>query len=225
MNKPKLAVVSVPIGNQLDISLRAIANLKECDFVIGEEFTETSKFLKINSIKKEFELYNEHSTKEDLARLVAKIKTETLVCLISDSGTPTLEDPGQKFVSAAIRNGIEVDIIPGSSALLVALSLSGFSTSPFTFAGFLPRENETRLKSLKKFLSLNHTLVIYETPYRYKKVIVEISKIVNPKKKIFLGLNLTCPDQFVFRGEIKSALAILDKLPKAPPVIILSEEK
>ncbi|MCC6275303.1 MAG: 16S rRNA methyltransferase [Leptospiraceae bacterium] len=225
MKEGKLILLSIPIGNPKDITERSIQDLKECDFVIGEEFKETSKFLKQISIQKDFELFNEHSTNDDLLGLLERVKRSNKVCLISDSGTPTLEDPGQKFVEIALKNKIPVSADPGASALMVALSICGFPTSPFTFTGFLSRDNITRFKQLKKFFALNHTIAIYETPYRYKKVIQEISKILQPNRKIFLGLNLTCPDEFIFRGELKGILPILEKLPKSPPVIVISPEK
>ncbi|MBE7411064.1 MAG: 16S rRNA methyltransferase [Leptospiraceae bacterium] len=225
MTKKKLVLVSIPIGNPLDISARTVQELNECEFVIGEEYKETSKFLKQIGIEKKFELFNEHSTDDELFSLLEKVQNSKSVCLISDSGNPTLEDPGERFVKYAIQKNISISAIPGASALMVALSICGFSSSPFTFVGFLNRENEKRSQEIKKLLNIKHTIIFYETPYRYKKVIQEISKHLPPKREIFLGLNLTCEDEFIFRGKIKDILPKLEKLPKSLPVIVISLEK
>ena len=216
-----LYIISVPIGNDRDIAMNAIEKLQQADMVIGEEYKETSKLLKLNGIDKEFELLNEHSDDQEMNRLLELMKSKNLTCLISDAGTPGIEDPGSGLVNLAVRNGIEVKIVPGPSALTCALALCGFRISPFTFVGFLNREEDKRRNEINKYLALGHTIVLYETPYRYKKVIQEFGKLSKKNHRIFLGLNLTSEAEIQYRGTLKDILKHLDTFPKAPPVIVI----
>lgn len=216
-----LYIVSVPIGNNKDISMNAIEKLAMADLIIGEEHKETSKLLRLNGLEKPFELLNEHSTHEDIDELVKKIIDSRITCLVSDSGTPSIEDPGEALINICLRKGVELKIIPGATALASALSLSGFKVSPFTFVGFLDRDEKRRREELIKFFSYQHTLVFYETPYRYKKVIQEMAKISKRDYRIFLGLNLTADDEIQVRGTLKEVAKKMEHLPKAPPVIVV----
>lgn len=216
-----LYIISVPIGNERDIAMNAIEKLQQADLIIGEEFKETSKLLKLNGIDKEFELLNEHSDDTEMQRLLDLMLTKYMTCLISDAGTPGIEDPGSGLVNLAVRNGMEVKIVPGPSAITCALALCGFRISPFTFVGFLNREEEKRRLEIIKYLSYGHTIVLYETPYRYKKVIREIAKYSKKNYRIFLGLNLTAEDEVQYRGTLKEILPHLEGFPKAPPVIVI----
>jgi 16S rRNA (cytidine1402-2'-O)-methyltransferase len=220
--KPCLTLVCTPIGNFKDLSERGRQTIQSASLVIGEEFTNTSKLLKKLDTPQDFELLNEHSTTEDIRRLVTKIKSNSLTCLFSDGGTPLLEDPGLELVRECIKEGIEIKVAPGASAFLIALLLSGFSTSPFTFIGFLPRESGERIERMKRFLSLKHTLILYETPYRYKKAFREILPLLKKETRVFLGLNLTGEDEVIFRGNCGDLLKKLEDLPKANPVLVLS---
>lgn len=217
-----LYLVSTPIGNLQDITLRAIEVLKNSELIIGEEFKTTSKFLKQYGIQRNFEVLNEHTTEAELEVLLQKVQTLEFVSLISDAGTPLFEDPGYSFLEKCIQKNIKVRALPGANALITALVLSGFPVTPFTFWGFLPREKEERKKALQKQLHYKHTLVWYETPYRYKAVIEDLAKFISKDKKIFIALNLTMKEEFQFRGTISELLNNLNALPKAEPVIILN---
>lgn len=217
-----LFIVSTPIGNPKDISIRALEVLRNSDLIIGEEWKTTSKFLKSQGIEADFEILNEHTTSEELEKLFQKLKSKSNVTFISDCGTPILEDPGNQLINKCLRDNIVVQAVPGANALITALVLSGFPVSPFTFFGFLPREKEERKLTLQKQIQLKHTLVWYETPYRYKAVVEDLGKIISKDKKIFLGLNLTMENEIQFRGSLKDLLEKLDTLPKAEPVIILN---
>lgn len=217
-----LYLVSTPIGNFQDISLRALEVLKKSELIIGEEFKTTSKFLKEYGIQQNFEILNEHTKETELEVLFQKVQTLECVSLISDAGTPLLEDPGHSFLNKCIQKNITVRALPGANALISALVLSGFTISPFTFWGFLPREKEERKKALQKQLQYKHTLVWYETPYRYKTVLHDLAGVISKDKKIFLALNLTMENEIHFRGKISELLNKLDSFPKAEPVIVLN---
>jgi 16S rRNA (cytidine1402-2'-O)-methyltransferase len=221
-----LYLTSVPIGNSGDLSPRCLETIQTADLIIGEEFKTTSKLLKYCSTQnKDFELLNEHTDIQSLEALLQKVKSKEKTCLFSDSGTPLLADPGQDLVKRAIQEGISIKVIPGPSAFLVALLLSGLSTSPFTFIGFLPRESVDRLKTIKKYMSYGHTLVLYETPYRYKKSFREILEIFPKNTKVFLGLDLTCEGEIQFRGTKEEFLQRIEGFPKGNPVLVISAQQ
>lgn len=216
-----LFLVSLPIGNPGDITERAVDCLLAADLIIGEEFKETSRLLKRIGKEQKFELLNEHSSEAELQDLFKKVQHSHSACLISDMGTPVLEDPGLGLVKMCLKHKVPVKAIPGANAVVTALVLSGLPSVPFSFLGFLPREKEQRRPAIKKALSLKHTLVFYETPYRYKKVIREFSEFLSKEKRVYLGLNLTTREEVQFHGSFGNLLSILDSLPKAPPVLII----
>lgn len=224
-SKPLVEIVSLPIGNDGDISSRALVSLQDADILVGEESKFLSSFLKRNQIPRKFHIFNEHSTEQDLRELIAEMLTAKRIAIVSDSGLPNLEDPGRKLIPAILDGGkFRVVCIPGASSVTAGLALAGFSTRPFLFLGLLPRDREERKKEIQKFLPMNITLVILETPYRYKKLIQDLALVMGKKNKrrVFLGLHLTHPEEeFTFRGHIKDLLPLLEGLPKAPPILVV----
>lgn len=237
---PKISIISLPIGNLRDISLRALDTLKEVKLIIAEEERNITTFLKKLSLPlPEIIIWNEHSSPEDLEGIFQTIQSKGSVAIVSDSGLPNLEDPGKTLIpyildriewmdtSGKSHNHWKIEFLPGASSLDAGLALSGFSTRPFQFLGLLPRERKERIQQLKKYLSLGITTILLETPYRYKEVIRDIANVLgnNSQRRIFLGLNLTCNDEYIFRGSINNLLKILYSLPKALPVIVIEESK
>lgn len=219
---PTLYLTSVPIGNQGDMSQRALETIQKADLLIGEEFKTTSKLLKFAGVSSsEFELLNEHSDKETLDSLLEKIKSKSNTCLFSDAGTPLLADPGQNLVKRAIQEGITIRVLPGASAFLVALILSGLPSSPFTFLGFLPRESMDRMRDMRRYLNYRHTLILYETPYRFKKAFLEILDLFPKKTPTFLGLDLTMEHEIQFRGSREELQKRMEGFPKGNPVLVI----
>ncbi|AOP34551.1 16S rRNA methyltransferase [Leptospira tipperaryensis] len=226
--KGVLVLVSVSLGNPDDITQRAKELLEHSDILIGEESRTTSTLLKSLSVRKEFLLCNEHSTPEDIRSLGEKVIGADLTVLISDAGTPGIEDPGRELVQEVLRRGGTVQSAPGAIAFGAALSISGFKISPFTFCGFLSRESPERRKELGRYLKFGHTLVFYETPYRYKAVLHDLDfalKEAKEDRNVFLCLDLTLESEFQFRGKLSELLKILDSLPKGNPVIVVSQKK
>lgn len=169
----KLYVVGTPIGNLGDITLRAIDSFKECDFVICEDTRVTGKLLKHLEIEKKMISLNAFSEKKNLNSLIEKIKEVEKVCLVSDAGTPGISDPGTRLVSLAREHGIEIEIVPGVSALTSALSGSGFDTSRFTFLGFLPKK-KGRKTLFEEMVKIENTIIFYESPHRILKTLEEL---------------------------------------------------
>ncbi|TGL75286.1 16S rRNA (cytidine(1402)-2'-O)-methyltransferase [Leptospira yasudae] len=226
--KGTLILVSVSLGNPGDLTQRAKDLLAHSDILIGEESRTTSTLLKSVGAQKEFLLCNEHTTPEQIKELGDQVMGANLSVLISDAGTPGIEDPGRELVQEVLRRGGTVRSAPGPIAFGAALSISGFKISPFTFCGFLSRESADRKNELSRYLKPGHTIVFYETPYRYKAVLHDLDfvlKETGEERNVFLCLDLTLDSEFQFRGKLGDLLKLLDTLPKGNPVIVVSQRK
>ena len=159
-------VVATPIGNLGDITLRALDALKAADLIACEDTRTTAKLLNHFGITTRTQAYHEHNEAAATAQLLAKLQAGAKIALVSDAGTPLLSDPGARLVSAAVAAGIHVIPLPGASALLAALTMSGMPSDQFYFAGFLPQKNKPREALLASIKTLPATLVFYEAPHR-----------------------------------------------------------
>ncbi|WP_073024072.1 16S rRNA (cytidine(1402)-2'-O)-methyltransferase [Lutispora thermophila] len=161
-----LYLVATPIGNLEDITLRAIRILKEVDIIAAEDTRQTAKLLNHYDIKKPMISYHEHNKKakgEEIIRLIMEGKS---IALVSDAGMPCVSDPGEDLVRLCIERGIQVVPIPGPSASLTALAISGLSTSRFAFEGFLPVKGKERKERLNRLSKEERTIILYEAPHR-----------------------------------------------------------
>jgi 16S rRNA (cytidine1402-2'-O)-methyltransferase len=170
----KLYVVATPIGNRDDITLRALKILKVVDFVAAEDTRHTGRFLKHHEIKSKLISYHEHNEKERTPVLIERLKAGASVALVSNAGTPALSDPGYHLIKSAIESNIKVTPIPGVSAAIAALSVSGLPTDSFVFIGFPPKKKAKRLKLFDKLATGSRTLIFYESPRRILKLVEEI---------------------------------------------------
>ncbi len=202
----RLILIPTPIGNLEDITLRALNTLKSCDFVLAED-TRTSSFLfkhyDIRVPLKPFHKFNEHKVLEGL---LGQIEASEKVGLISDAGTPGISDPGFLLVRACIERGIEVECLPGPSAVLPALVVSGFPTDRFVFEGFLPHKKGRRTAWLR-LKDEERTIVLYESPYRLEKALSEICEFLNPRRKVAVCRELSKKFEEIKRGEAAEVLA------------------
>lgn len=205
----KLYVVGTPIGNLSDITLRAIETLKECDFIICEDTRVTGKLLKHLEIEKKMISLNAFSEKKNLDSLISKIKEVEKVCLVSDAGTPGISDPGTRLVSFAREEGIEIEIVPGVSALTSALSGSGFDTSKFTFLGFLPKKKGRRTL-FEEMSKIENTIVFYESPHRILKTLEELCVL---ERKIGIYKEITKIHEQFIEGYPSEVLAFFKENP------------
>lgn len=167
----KLYLVSTPIGNLEDITLRAISILKQVDLIACEDTRTTKKLLSKYNIKNELTSYHEHNESEKSFQLIDKLKDGQNIALVSDAGTPTISDPGYKFIKEAVQENIEVISIPGPSAVLSALTLSGLPTDSFTFFGFFPKNKNKGKELLNDLKFFSQTLVFYESSKRLLKTL------------------------------------------------------
>ncbi|HOJ36630.1 MAG TPA: 16S rRNA (cytidine(1402)-2'-O)-methyltransferase [Ignavibacteriales bacterium] len=196
----KLLIVSTPIGNLRDITLRALDVLQEADFIICEDTRVSSNLLKIYDIQKKLTTLNAHNEQNKMNSLIEKIKKVNKVALISDAGTPGISDPGSRLINLAIESGIEVHSIPGPSALLSAIVVSGFPTDSFIFDGFIPQK-KGRKKLLEEYKNINRTIVFYESVYRIEKLLTELNEIM-PERNIAICRELTKMYEEVIRGKV-----------------------
>ena len=199
-----LYIVSTPIGNLKDITLRAIETLKAVDFIICEDTRVTSILLKHYDIHKELISMNAQSESRKIPQLIARINKGESCALVSDAGTPTISDPGVRLISEAIKNNIQVVPIPGASAVITALSISGVPTDAFLFAGFIPNK-KGRMTKLKQLANEERTIVLYESTYRIEKLLKELSEFM-PERFLVICRELTKKFEEVRRGYPKELL-------------------
>jgi 16S rRNA (cytidine1402-2'-O)-methyltransferase len=197
-----LFIVSTPIGNPADITLRAIEILKKVDFLICEEFKVARKLLKRLGIEKELYSLNEHNEEKEAEQIINLLAAGKDAALFSDCGTPLFADPGTFLVQRCHQTGISVIPIPGASSLLSALAVAGVELKQFYYAGFLSRKSEERKKTIAQFKNYRCPVIIYDTPYRLQPLLDDLTHVLSGKRNISLLLALTQPDETILKGSL-----------------------
>ena len=208
----KLIVVATPIGNLEDLSSRTAQVLREVDLVACEDTRRTGRLLAHLGIKRPLVSLHEHNERQRLPRLIAAMQDGQRVALASDAGTPLLSDPGFVLVREAIREGIEIDAIPGPSAVIDALILSGLPPHPFTFAGFPPPKKGKRRRFFERFEALDHTLVFFESPHRLLASLDDLREVLG-NRPVAIGRELTKLHQEILRGDLQEVRQQLSERP------------
>lgn len=198
-----LYIVATPIGNLEDITLRALRVLKEADLIACEDTRHTRKLLSHFQISKPTVSYHEHNEHERAGELIKKLEGGLNVAMVSDAGTPLISDPGFRLVNDAIARGISVVPIPGTSAVIAALSASGLATTEFAFVGFLPTRRAARRARLKLLSNTESTLVFYEAPHRIKETI-EDARAVLGERECVVARELTKLHEEFLRGRLST---------------------
>ena len=217
----ELYIVSTPIGNLKDITLRALSILKNCDLIACEDTRVTKKLLTSYKIKsKNLVSVHEHSSQEKLIFLIDKIKKGKSIALVSDAGTPVISDPGIKLIVLAINNGIKITPIPGPSAITASLAGSGLVHNNFFFIGFLPSKKSQRINALNKYKKINSLLIFYESSRRIKETISDMFSIFGNRKCV-IARELTKYFETFYRGDLKKFKNIKENL-KGEITIIIS---
>ena len=209
----KLYVVPTPVGNLEDMTFRAIKVLKEVDLILAED-TRTSGIL-----LKHFEINNEHKTVESV---VNRIKAGETVALISDAGTPGISDPGFLVVRECVRNGIEVQCLPGATAFVPALVASGLPNEKFCFEGFLPQKKgrQTRLKALAEE---HRTMVFYESPHRLLKTLTQFAEYFGTERQATVSREISKLHEETVRGSLAELIEHFTAAePRGEIVIVLA---
>lgn len=218
----KLYIVPTPIGNLDDITLRAVNVLRDVDFILAEDTRTTSFLLKHLGIEKKLyshHKFNEHATVKMVAESIAAGRNAALV---SDAGTPGISDPGFLLVRTCVEAGIEVETLPGATALIPALVQSGFPCDRFCFEGFLPQK-KGRAKQLQSLAEEERTMIFYESPYRVVKCLEQFAEVFGPERRVSVSRELTKKFEQTVRGTVAEVLEHFRTTdPKGEFVIVLA---
>ncbi len=209
-----LYVVATPIGNMDDITLRALNILDQVDLIAAEDTRHTGKLLKYHHIKSRLVSYHEHNEKEKTPLLIERLESGSSIALVSNAGTPTVSDPGYILIQTAVKQGIRVIPIPGASAGVAALSISGLPTDSFVFIGFCTKKKAKRLKQLQELASENKTLIFFENPGRILAFMDEIINVMGDRYGV-LCREMTKLHEEILRGRLSE---LIDSLSHRPAV-------
>jgi 16S rRNA (cytidine1402-2'-O)-methyltransferase len=224
MSNP-LFIVPTPIGNLGDMSFRAIEVLSEVDLILAEDTRTSGKLMKhfeIDTPLRSFHMHNEHKLVEGIVNDIAAGKK---IAMISDAGTPGISDPGYLLVHHAIKEGIEVQCLPGATAFVPALVMSGFPSDRFVFEGFLPPK-KGRQTRLLRILEETATVILYESPHRVKRLLKELAELGIEERAISLSREISKKFEETIRGNAKELLTHFEQTePKGEYVVVIDGQK
>ncbi|MFL2607428.1 MAG: 16S rRNA (cytidine(1402)-2'-O)-methyltransferase [Flavobacteriaceae bacterium] len=218
----KLFIVPTPIGNLKDITIRAIDTLQTVDIIYAEDTRTSSKLLshyEISTPMQSFHMHNEHAK---VNNIVSGLKQGKTGAIISDAGTPGISDPGFSLIRACVENDIEVECLPGPTALIPALINSGFPCEKFSFEGFIPAK-KGRTKRLKEIATQKKTMIFYESPHRLIKTLKDFFEYFGTKRQVSVSREISKKFEETIRGTLSQAIDHFEKnKPKGEFVIVLS---
>jgi len=220
-----LYLVATPIGNLEDITYRAVRTLSEVDLIAAEDTRHSLRLLNHLGIKKPLISYHDNNRISRAEELVDKLRSGQNIALISDAGMPGISDPGEELVALAVSQGITVTAVPGCSASLTALILSGLPTGRFAFEGFLPQKRNDRIKFLESIKYEERTIIFYEGPHRVRKTLEDILTVFGDRCCSILR-ELTKLHEEAIRGTVSSAIAHFAEVePRGEFVIVVEGSK
>ena len=221
-NQNGLYIVSTPIGNLKDITLRALEILKQSEFILCEDTRVSKNLLNKYEIKSNLISNHKFNEKKNTSKIIEYLKSGKIISLISDAGTPTISDPGSVLVNECVKNNIKIIPIPGPSAVATSLSISGFSDQ-FFFYGFLPDKKQQIVNEFQKMSDLNSSLVFFVSPKKINKIIPEIKKYFS-QRKIVICREITKLFEEFLRVNVDQ-LKLFQKEPKGEITVVISEKK
>ena len=218
----KLILVPTPIGNLEDITLRAIKVLKEADVILAEDTRVSSRLLSHLEIEKKLSPHHKFNEHKTINSLISRLQQGNNVAMISDAGTPSISDPGFLLTRACIENNIEVECLPGATALIPALAVSGLPSDKFVFEGFLPQKKgrQTRLTILAKEL---RTMVFYESPHRLVKSLAQFSEFFDSERRACVCRELSKMFEEIKRGTVSELHDYYSTNPPKGEIVIVVE--
>jgi 16S rRNA (cytidine1402-2'-O)-methyltransferase len=221
-NTGTLYLVSTPIGNLEDITLRALRVLKEVELIAAEDTRRTRRLLRHYQISRPLISYHDHNKEARSPSLLEKLNSGKSLALVSDAGTPGISDPAFYLVRLAIQHGVPVVPVPGPSALISALIVSGLPPDRFAFEGFLPAKSGRRRRKLKTLAGEERTILFFESPYRLKRTLEDILEIMGDRRAT-VARELTKKFEEVTRGTVTQLLEHYgEKKPRGEVVIVLT---
>lgn len=218
----KLYVVPTPVGNLEDMTLRAIRVLKEVDLILAEDTRTSGILLKHFEIKNALQSYHKFNEHQVLESIIMRLKAGENIALISDAGTPGISDPGFLVVRECVRNGIEVQCLPGATAFVPALVASGLPDERFCFEGFLPQK-KGRMTRLNSLAEETRTMIFYESPYRLVKTLTQFAELFGEERQVSVCREISKIHEESVRGTLAEVIAHFTVAePKGEIVIILA---
>ena len=217
-----LYIVSTPIGNMRDITLRAIETLKRSNFILCEDTRVSKKLLDKYEIKSKLISNHKFNEKKNITKIIDYLKLGKIISLISDAGTPSISDPGSILVNECVKNNMKVFSIPGPSAVASAVSVSGFSEK-FFFYGFFPEKKQNLINELQKLSELNSTLVFFVSSKKINKIIPEIKKNFSGRKIVFCREISKFYEEYI-RNNVDD-LELFNRELKGELTVVISEKK
>ena len=202
----KIYLVATPIGNLSDISMRAIETLKNVDIIACEDTRNTIRLLNHFEIKGHLTSYHEYNKIDKAYELCEKVKEGNNIAFVSDAGMPAISDPGYELVEIAYKEGLEVTVVPGASAVVSALAISGISSRRFAFEGFLPADKNEKKEILTELSQESRTLILYEAPHRLLKTLKELFEYMG-NRNIAIVREITKLHEEVLRGKLADIIA------------------
>ena len=204
----ELILVATPIGNLSDVSPRVVATLQDCDAIACEDTRHTRKLLSaLNITGKRLLAVHEHNELAAADGLISLMQRGQRIALVTDAGTPGISDPGQRIVAAAAGAGFAVTCVPGASAVIVALAVSGLPTDRFVFEGFLPRSGRDRKQRIAELAQETRTVVIYESPHRIVKTLSDLAVPFGTDRPVSVSRELTKKFETTWRGTLGESIA------------------
>ncbi|MDO8626385.1 MAG: 16S rRNA (cytidine(1402)-2'-O)-methyltransferase [Candidatus Magasanikbacteria bacterium] len=208
MNSGILYIVATPIGNLGDITNRAIETLKSVDFVYCEDTRDSSRIMAEFGIKTALKSYHQHSSARDILGILKELEQGRNLAVVTDAGTPGISDPGNLLIQELLKRNPQIKIvpIPGASAVIAALSISGLPTDKFLFLGFPPHKNK-RQKFFKELALEKYTVVFYESGHRISKCLANLATVLEPSRPIVVCRELTKKFETIYRGTIAEIIS------------------
>ncbi|MGL4411533.1 MAG: 16S rRNA (cytidine(1402)-2'-O)-methyltransferase [Bacteroidales bacterium] len=218
----KLFVVPTPVGNLEDMTFRAIRILKEVDSILAEDTRTSSKLLKHFEIETRMQSHHKFNEHKSVEHVVQRIQAGENIALISDAGTPAISDPGFLLVRSCARAGVEVETLPGATALIPALVNSGLPNDRFCFEGFLPQK-KGRMTRLKELAQESRSIVLYESPYRVVKTLTQLAEYFGADRQASFSREISKLHEDTQRGTLEELIAYFsEKEPKGEFVIVVA---
>lgn len=200
-----LNIVTTPIGNYSDITLRALRTLNESDYIVCEEYKEASRLLRFFEISKDLKSLNEHNESEESEEIFLDLIQGKNISLISDCGTPLFSDPGSILLQKCIEANVNVEFISGANSVIASVVLSGFDISRFYYIGFLSPKADIRKSELIKLKYLDKVFVIMDAPYRLKALLKDMNEVFE-SRRIAVAFDVTMKSERIFRGTASDIL-------------------
>ncbi len=203
-----LVLVATPIGNLADLSPRAVQELGAADLVCCEDTRRTGRLLAHAGVDRPRLLrVDDHTEARAVEEVLRRLHSGERVAVVTDAGTPGISDPGERLVRAAVREGLRVEVVPGPSAAIAALVVSGLPTARFVFEGFLPRKGSGRTERLAALRGEQRTMVLFEAPHRAARTLADLAEVLGEERRVAVARELSKLHEEVFRGTLADAAA------------------